>query len=234
LDLRWGPRLTDIMQRKPAHERGHWDDPTTLAHEITHSIHFDLRLTSPDYRRINGFYVFGGLAALVAEPRFTKSAVAARVPPSLQRSRYQNYLLGHPGWDARPLYVWDEWTAYVNGASVAIERYQLGLEPHDAGSTSDRIFAVLEFTVYAMVVISAATELDPHALQNDPQLGGFFAFNAERAMQTFERGRALPPFLWPESERLLQALRTSPDAEALRQCMRGVYGAPWAQRVFGF
>jgi hypothetical protein len=167
------------MRHKPVRERGHWDDHATLAHEMTHGIHFDLRLTASAYRPMNGFYVFDGLGVVVAEPRFTKSAVAARIPQIMRSTRFHNYLTAQTSWDARPLYVWDEWTAYVNGAAVAIERYQLG-------------------------------------------------------MQTFERGRDLPPFRWPKTEPLLVALRASPEAEPLRQSIRGVYGAPWAQRVLGF
>lgn len=234
LDPRWGPALTEIMQRKPPRERGHWEDPPTLAHEMTHSIHFELRLANSHARRMNGFYVLGGRAAVVTEPRFTKATVASLVPPSLRRGRHDSYLIGQQGWDARPLYVWDEWTAYINGAVVAIERFQLGLAPHTTFATSDRVFAVLEFTVYAMAVVLAASYHDPSTLQFDTQFREFFAYNAERAMTTFERGRSLAPFQWPASDVVQRALRSSPDAESLRQCMRAVYGAPWTARVFGF
>jgi hypothetical protein len=233
-DPRWGPRLTDIMQRKPPRERGFWEDHSTLAHEMSHSIHFEVRLANSSDRPRNGFYVFDGRAAVVAEPGIRISTVAPLVPPSLRRNRYPQYITGKPGWDARPLYVWDEWTAYINGATVAVERYQLGLSPHTAGTASDRVFAVLEFTIYAMTVVLAVSQYDPRTLQEDPQFREFFAWNAQRAMATFEQGKNLPPFQWPESARLLDALRAAPDAEPLRHGLRSVYGASWTRQVFGF
>lgn len=233
-DPRWGPKLTDIMQRKPTRERGFWEDHVTLAHEMSHSIHFEVRLANSRERPMNGFYALEGRAAVVAEPRLRITTVAALVPPSLRRGRYAQYLVGKPGWDSRPLYLWDEWTAYVNGAAVAVERYQLGLSPHTAGSTSDRVFAALEFTIYAATVVLAASQYDPRTLQEDAQFREFFAWNAQRAMATFEQGKNLPPFLWSDNAPLLSALRAAPDAEPLRQCLRSVYGVAWTQTVFGF
>ncbi|MCA9643861.1 MAG: hypothetical protein KC492_24375, partial [Myxococcales bacterium] len=106
----WGPTLTDIVQRRPARETTTWPDEASTAHELTHSIGFELRLVaSRADRRATGFYVLGGRAAILREPGFRKAQVAALIPPSLRRYRYDLYLAGQPGWDDRPLYVWDEW-----------------------------------------------------------------------------------------------------------------------------
>ncbi|MEZ4228272.1 MAG: hypothetical protein R3B89_03845 [Polyangiaceae bacterium] len=231
----WGPTLTDIMQRKPARETGTWPDEEGTAHELTHSIGFELRLaaTRTD-RRATGFYVLGGRAAILHEPSFRKAQVAALIPPSLRRYRYDLYLAGQPGWDDRPLYVWDEWNAYINGATVAIERYQLGLEPHTTFAVKDVVLAVLEFTVYAAADILAAMQYEPSYLSQQPQSREFFAFNAERAMSVFQRGRKLPPFDYPDTDAYEATFKAAPEAEPLRASLRSLYGAGWTRRVFGF
>lgn len=234
-NVTWGPTLTDIMQRRPARETGVWPDEEGTAHELTHSIGFELRLvatrTDP---RATGFYVLGGRAAILREPNFRKAQVAALVPPSVRRYRYDLYLAGQAGWDDRPLYVWDEWNAYVNGATVAVERYQTGLEPHTTFAVQDVVLAVLEFTIYAAYNILAATHYDPSYLTREPQSREFFAFNAERAMSIFQRGRRLPPFAYPDTEAYESAFRSAPEVEPLRATLRSLYGSDWTQRVFGF
>ncbi|MGE0324870.1 MAG: hypothetical protein AB7S68_21285 [Polyangiaceae bacterium] len=231
----WGPTLTDILQRRPARETTTWPDEESTAHELTHAIGFELRLvaTRTD-RRATGFYVLGGKAAILREPSFRKAQVAALIPPSLRRYRYDLYLAGQPGWDDRPLYVWDEWNAYINGATVAIERFQQGLQPHTTFAVKDVVLAVLEFTVYAAAVILAATQYEPDYLSREAQSREFFAFNAERAMRVFQSGRSLAPFNYPDTQAYETTLKAAPEAEPLRATLRSVYGTAWTQAVFGF
>lgn len=231
----WGPTLTDIMQHKPARERGIWPDPASTGHEVTHAITFELYLVASRTRAATGFYVLGGRAAMIDQPQgLRKSQIAGLLPPSLRKSRYGLYMAGQPGWDARPLYVWDEWNAYINGATVAVERYQTGLEPHKTFASNDNVFAVLEFTVYALALIHAAQQYDPQYLTREPQAREFFAWNARRAMALVARGRDLPPFKWGELAVLETALRSAPEVEPLRASARSVFGAAWAREVLGF
>ncbi len=233
-DPKWGPSLTDILQRRPSWDKFNHEDLETLAHELSHGIHSDLRLKRPSTPKLNGFYVLGGQGAIVLEPSFRKADVAALVPQSLRGSRYDHYLTGQKGWDDQPLYLWDEWNSYVNGAAVAIERYSLGLQQYPANSANDRVYAVLEFTIYALMVLHTAEQREPQYLTREPQAREFFAWNAQRAMRLFQAGRHLPPFRWTNSDTLEQALRTSPDAEQLRQSARRLLGAGFTHQTFGF
>jgi len=238
VNLTWGPTLTDITQHTPLRDKRDWGDFGGTGHELTHAISFELRLVasrSSPARSVNGFYVLGGQAALMKEPQgFKKSQVAGLVPPSLRQSRFGDYMSGQIGWDAQPLYVWDEWNAYINGATVAVERYQIGLAPHTTFATTDTVFAVLEFTIYALAVIHAAQQYEPAYLTREPQAREFFAYNARRAMALVKRGRDLPPFKWSKLNLLEATLRSAPEAEPLRASARSVFGPGWAREVFGF
>jgi hypothetical protein len=229
-----GPALMDILGHVPANENLVYPDGVTLGHEGTHSVNNAIRNAAPRGAAVtSGFYVMNGWAVMAIEPRVRKSQVAAIVPPSLRSGRYVHYLLGAPGWENRSLYLWDEWTAYTNGAVVAIDRYTRGLDRFDAGVQNDQLFAVLEMTVFALATGMAAAIHDPVSFATDPQLRAFLAWHTERAMAVFRGGIGLPPYRWPEADSFYAALRFSPDAEALRRFVRATYGAAWTHAVLG-
>jgi hypothetical protein len=234
-DPGFGPALVDIMSHEPPAENLWYDDHVTLGHETTHAINNAIR--NSVYRSgplANGFYVMNGWGVVVNEPRVKKSQVAALIPPSLRAGRYPVYLTGAPGWEDRSLYLWDEWDAYTNGATVAIDRFTRGLDRFEAGVLNDNIFAVLEFTVYALTTGMAAALYDPIAFAADAQLRAFLAWQTERAMAAFRAGIVLPPYRWDQTDAFYGALRLSPDAEALRQFVRTTYGGAWTYAVLGF
>jgi hypothetical protein len=234
VDPAGGPALTDIMTHEPPAEDLRYDDAVTLGHETTHAINNAIRNAASRGATVaNGFYVMNGWGVAVNEPRVRKSQVAALVPPSLRSGRYTHYLLGAPGWENRSLYLWDEWDAYTNGATVAVDRYTRGLDRFEPGTVNDNLFAVLEMTVFALTTGMAAAVYDPLAFASDAQLRAFLAWQAERAMTVFRAGIVLPPYRWHETDGFYAALRSSPDAEALRQFVRTTYGAAWAYAVLG-
>lgn len=93
----------------------------TSAHECTHGINNDLRLASGDWDKKNGFYVGKDLAIILDEPKIKKSQIADFIPQELRSARYSLYVAGQQSWDDKPLYIYDEGVAYVNGAWAAIE-----------------------------------------------------------------------------------------------------------------
>ena len=229
-----GPALGDIMSHVPASENLLYEDRVTLGHEASHAIENAIRNAAPRGAPLaNGFYVMNGWGVLVTEPRVRKSQVAAVVPPSLRSGRYVHYLLGAPGWESRSLYVWAEWTAYTNGAVVAIDRYTRGLDRFDAGVQNDQLFAVLEMTVFALATGMAAALYDPMSFASDPQLRAFLGWQTQRAMAVFRSGIGLPPYRWPETDGFYAALRSAPDAEPLRRFVRATYGDAWTYAVLG-
>lgn len=234
-DPDFGPVLLDIMDHEAPADANNYADRNTLGHETTHGINAYLRHDLNHTGRVaNGFYVLDGRGAIVPEPSVRKSQVAALVPPSLRGGRYSTYMAGQPGWDNRPLYVWDEWSAYVNGAAVAVDRFQRGFGATPTFHVSDEVFAVLEMTVYALTTGMTVAAYDAPYFASTPQFRELLAWQTKRAMALYRAGIALPPYAWSDADRYLQALRTSPDADALRRFTRQTFGDAWTRQVLGF
>lgn len=230
----WGEQLTDIARHLPSsYGTQYWDDdPATAGHETSHGIHAHLRVyvdTSPE--RVNAFYVLDDRAAFVVEPDMRKSDIAPHIPASLEGPRYDLYITGQTAWDDTPLYVFDEWNAYVNGAEVAVGMAEDGLW---ARGWRDAVMGPLEFTAYAIATVKAVAEEDPAYFAADVQLKAFTAWNIRRAMTLFEAGRVMEDFAWEDQDAYAAALRTGAGAEALRAFARDTWGAAWCQEVLQF
>ncbi len=230
----WGTALTDLANHLPAsYGNTYWDaDPVTAGHETSHGIHAHLRnYLHPSGPRANAFYVLGDRAAFVVEPGIRKSAVAAHVPTSLRGSRYSLYVTGSVAWDDRPLYLWDEWNAYVNGAEVGVDLATSGLWNR---GWRDAVMGPIEFNVYALATAMAVRAGDPAYFASNAQFKEFLAWNLRRSMTLFRAGRVLPDFAWAQQDAYYDRLKTSADADAMRSFARDTFGAEWTLEVLGF
>jgi hypothetical protein len=228
----WGTALTDIANHLPSQYGSTYDDPdlVTFGHETSHGIHAHLRnYENTTGEQANAFYVLGDKAALVVEPNIRKSDVAPYVPASLRDFRYDTYVTGAPDWDDTPLYLWDEWNAYVNGAEVGVNRVSEGVWSEGWRDQSGN----LEFVVYAMAVAHAVSELDPSYFASYGQFREFLMWNTERAMALFAQHQSMPEFQAASVAAYHDTLKTSADAEALRQFIRATFGDAWAEQVLG-
>ena len=230
----WGAVLTDVAQHIPEEQLSiYWDsDPVTAGHETTHSIHAYLR----NYRnttgtRANGFYVLEDRAVIVREPGIRKSQVASYVPTELRGYRFSLYITGQAEWDDTPLYVFDEWNAYVNGTAVAVDLATSGRWTY---GWQDACMGTLEFVIYSLAVGMAVKDKDASYFASYRQFREFLAWNLRRSMQTYTACAVLPDFAWDEQDRLLAALRTSSAAEAMRAFARETFGAAFTNEVLGF
>jgi hypothetical protein len=251
---RWGPVLTDIVNHEAPGDSNPYDSLVTKGHETSHGIHAYIRnhLESPvsfaalpgpwfpmlirrrstvTAERANGFYVLANRAVRVREPNIRKSHVIPYVPASLRGPRYQTYVVGQTAWDDTPLYLWDEWTAYVNGGLVGVDLVDNGLWTYP---WQDAMYGPLEFTVYALATAMAVKDRDPAYFTAHTQFREFLAFNAGRAMGAFARGATMPAFKYDKQDQYLHNLRTSADAESMRVFTRAQLGEEWTRTVFGF
>ncbi len=223
-DTSWGSVLTDIVRHLPrSYGDTYYDaDTVTYGHETSHGIHSHIRNTMNDTgARANGFYVLDDRACLVREPMMRKSDVAPYIPPSLRWTRHSLYITGSRDWDDTPLYVWDEWNAYVNGSAVGVDRAEAGLWRSGWRGTVD---GTIEFTVYAMAVGMAAEVEDPGYFEREPNFLAFLVWNARRAMRLFRAGRVFPDFAWDDQDAYFERWRSGADAAAMRDWMRRTLG----------
>lgn len=142
----WSEILTDIIQHTPFNDTNPYNDLVTLAHETTHGINSYIRnKLNNTGLKANGFYILNDRAIFIVEPNIRKFKVKNFVPLKLRGSRYKLYVEGSSSWDDRPLYLWDEWVAYLNGSKVAMDLYETGLWKY---GRRDAMAGTIEFVVY--------------------------------------------------------------------------------------
>lgn len=202
----------DVINHYAKRER--FDSKLTEAHEVSHFIHADIR--NAQGGRVNAFYVGNNQAAVVKEPAIRKRIVAGYIPRSLQGFRYKTYVTGQTEWDDRALYLWDEWSAYVNGGETGVDFVEKNLYKEQ---WTDGVYGLLEFTVYGSAVAMATKDLDT-ATFNDPQFLGFLEFQALRSERIYLRGSIMKQFKFDQQDNFLKNLRTSSDASALRDFLK--------------
>ena len=233
-NARWGTALNDIEAHLPASYGNAYrdNDKVTHGHETSHGIHSHIRNhLNTTGKRANGFYLLDDQAVLVVEPNLRKSQVAPFIPQALRGSRYGTYVTGQVEWDDTPLYLWDEWNAYVNGGEVAVDLFSAGL--WDQGSR-DAVAGLLEFTVYALAVGMAVERHDPQYFESNAQFREFLALNTLRAMDLFRAGQAMAPFARADQTAYYELLRTGPEAQPVRAFAARLFGEGWARHaLFG-
>ena len=229
----WGSALTDIANHLPSQYGTTYDDSdlVTFGHETSHGIHAHLRnYENNTGKKANAFYVLGDEAAIVVEPGITKSQVASYVPQSLRDFRYGTYVTGAGAWDNEPLYLWDEWVAYTNGAEVGVNRVNEGVWSEGWRDQSGN----LEFVVYGLAVGMAVRDLDSEYWQDYDQFREFMMWQTERSMDLFHTCEGMTEFESTSVASYYEAFKTSSDAEGLRQFVRDTYGDAWTVAVLGF
>lgn len=154
-----GGHLGDIVSRVGSPGTYTDSDLVTTAHESTHGYNSDLRQIYGS--GMNCFYVLNGYAAVVAEPRTTLAAIAARVPPEKRGRNFQLYLVSQRRYgNSEPLYLLDELSAYLNGATVAAE---LNIPDRFRDSFASSV----EFVTYAHVLLNTVPpDYDATPLRN--------------------------------------------------------------------
>lgn len=227
-----GDVLNDIVSHEAPGDSNHYDDLVTLGHETSHGIHSYIRnKLGKGTGKANGFYVLGNKAVVIEEPSVRKSDAAKYIPSNLHGKRYNLYITGQKEWDDTPLYIWDEWNAYINGAAVGVDLVDKGL--WKAG-WRDAVAGNIEFTVYAIAIAQAVKEKDPEYYAKNEQFKQFLAFNTRRAMKGFHEGRVMSQFKYKEQDEYYEKLLSSPEAEEFRTKTREMFGKKFTKEVLGF
>jgi hypothetical protein len=165
-------------------------------------------------------YIGHNQAIVINEPHVDLGRVAAYIPRSLRGGSWNTYFGGMTlrEWRNYTLYLFDEWSAYVNCTWY-------GAEQGRVGSSDGRQMA--EFTVYSLAAVVATHENRPD--YNIHQMRAAAAWMCEARVMVLlnhpgaEAGRQY----W-------RRFQTSPDAAPLRQSIKNVFGSPWTKEVLGF
>ena len=188
----------------------------TCAHETTHMINAELRNKLQKDKKINAFYLPPGWAFVVEEPNMRKSRVAEFVPSEARGNRYKLYVQRSKSWDDRPLYLVDEWCAYINGAMVGINDVDNGV--YKDGWT-DGVSGCLEMSMYCVALCMAIEKYDNDYWQNNKQFRLFVNWNLQRAYNTYMTGKDYKAFKWKRQEQFLKRFRESNATKDMRDFM---------------
>ncbi len=204
------------------------EDRDTNAHETTHGINSDLRnqYARQLRKKVNGFYVTGGKGVIIEEPNIRKSAVIPFLPPALRSYRYNLYIQGQGAWDDVPLYLVDEWVAYVNGGAVSVEDVEKG---RHNGQWSDSVSGCLDFSIYCVALCMAVETGDPEYWENNTQFRNFMRWHLEKAHDVFMKGRNMEQFRWDKQEKLLESLRNSEAGKPMRDFLNRHFDGLWLE-----
>jgi hypothetical protein len=170
-----------------------------LAHESTHAINSRIRNAAAPNSVFNAFFVGHGTACILREPRVPLSAIAQFVPAELRGpTSFNLYLVRQAGqWNDQPLYVLDEWTAYVNGAAVGLDNATRDNATRGGQPEPCELQQAIEFCGYATALLLAVERLDPAYPDEDKKsLQEFVAWQCERVWMLCERAKAMGPQAW--------------------------------------
>src|SRR5207245_11321401 len=161
----------------------------------------------------HGFSCGKNPAILLSGPRVKLSQLAAMIPESLRGSRYQLYCIEQKKYfEDHPLYLFDEWTAYTNGAYAGVElteKNQLDMPRNDA------LIGPMEFSIYALGLAAAIQKHDPDYLRDNKQFRGFLAHELRRSIAIYRRGMKLEHFRC--DRKLERNLMNQSDSNEIRQ-----------------
>lgn len=194
---------------------------STFVHECSHAVHADIRndkvkiiktkvgylpIPDPDFNRPkmgvgeNGFYMLNNKAYKCKEPPIKKSQVAPYVHSQLRGFRFKTYITGQTAWDNQPLYVLDEWSAYLNGTECAIELASMN---DMANKGTDISSGPVEFLMYSMGLVMAVRKLSPKWFDEEPDFMKFCSYQATRAVKLATEANKIFP--WDTTSKYLDA-----------------------------
>jgi len=198
----------------------------TNAHETGHGIHSYLRnkYSSEMSKKVNGFYGLEGRGIIIEEPNIRKSQINRFVPQILRSYRYQTYLAGQQEWDDTPLYIYDEWAAYVLGGKCNIDDVQNG---RYKGEWTDGVSGCLDFSIYAIALSMAVKQSDPSYWESNKQFRNYTIWNLREAQKTYIVGHRMEQFKWEKQDALLKEFLTNPAAEEMRKFVKENLDGVW-------
>lgn len=172
--------LADIESHMPDGHIYRDSDVGTWAHETTHGINSRLRQAVGS--GIECYYCLDDKVWVLRRPRTTLSRVAAAVPANLRGSQFSLYFVQQlASWNDHPLYVMDEWTAYIHGAMTLHEYYGNSTSGPDGRSIPHDTNSAVQFIAYASAMLRVVEHDDP-SYPDMQKLKDCVSYNIDRTM----------------------------------------------------
>ncbi len=213
----WSGILGDIYAHNDKVER--WGAATTLAHEGTHGANSVIRNRYGGLRKLNAMYVGHNLAIVINEPRVHLTEVARLLPAGMRGMTFDLYFRQSlRDWGDYTLYLFDEWSAYVNGTWTGHSRNGIG---------SSDAQQMAEFSVYVIAAMQAVTRAKL----------GYDVRQMRAAIAWMLEWRVLPLLERPGAEagrRHWRRFCESAETDGLRQFVRASFGVEWTRQVMRF
>lgn len=221
----------DVLSHSEEAPFGDQHGRSTNAHETGHGIHSYLRQKHRiQGKRVNGFYVLEGRGVIIEEPNMRKSHINKFVPQNLRAYRFNLYLEKQVEWDDTPLYIYDEWNAYVLGGKCNVDDVENG---RHKGQWSDGVSGCLEFSIYAIALCMAVKEHDPAYWESNKQFRDFTIWNLRESQKTYMAGHTMKEFKWDKQDALLKELLHSSAAEPMRKFIAENLEGVWLDTAAG-
>ena len=205
----------------------------TYAHEATHGLNACIRNQYGGTGTVNAFYLLNGKAVVLREPNVRKARVGGLIPAIFRTlgvtKRFIMYVLGQGSWDDIPLYIFDEWVAYTNGAREAIsllkQKKGVGAEVQLGGGA-------LEFLVYGAGLGAAIEQSDPSYFQREVKFIPLFKHLSKITILEIVNSS-----YWQvtdnEMKRYWNNFKVDPSSLNLRNWIKKYCGNEWAKEVLG-
>lgn len=200
----------------------------TNAHESAHGIHSFLRNQNNQSKRMNGFYALNGRGVLIEEPNIKMTHVVPFIPENVRSYRYDLYMVKQLGdWNDVPLYIMDEWNAYVLGGMTGVDDVQKGVHKD---SWTDGVSGCLDFSIYSVALGMSVQKNDPNYWNANVQFKSFLRWNLGRANETYLLGSKMKEFRWEKQDQLLKEFLTSDATKGMRDFLRTEMEGVWLDR----
>jgi len=214
------PILRDIESHLPLnHPYRAENDKVHWAHEGTHGINAHIRnLYIREGQRVNAAYCLQNRAIVFKEPAITLAQVRSNIPQSMRGATYDNLLARD--WQNRPLYVFDEWAAYVNGTAAGLEMAEKGTW---RGQRWDTVLHMLQYNVYAIAMIKATDA----QYRRSPSVKAFMKWQSARTIRLYVKAQKYAAFKHPMQVQYVQRFRLGDDTASLREFAKSYFGKQW-------
>lgn len=216
----------DVISHVQGNPHGDANGRSTNAHETTHSINSEIK--SSHYNQsvnCNGFYVLEGRGVVLQEPKIKMSNIVQFVPQNLRSYRWHLYMENNIlEWNDTPTYIFDEWTAYVNGGACAVDDVK---QNKYVGGWRDAVSGCCDFSIYAIALAMSVKKNDPEYWIKNNQFKNFVIWELKNAQKIFIEGRIIKNFKWKVQDDLLLEFLTSQSAEEMRQFCKFELDGVW-------